>query len=69
MTRKDYVAIAGAFAQAHADVQASTFFDASTGADALIGIDLVLDRIATVLAADNPRFDRGRFIAAATGAK
>lgn len=55
MTRKDYVAIAQAFKLAHvpnasAETQASLF--------ELAG------RLANILALDNPRFDRERFLVA-----
>jgi hypothetical protein len=56
MTRKDYEAIARAIASARK----------ATPYDALRYVDAVASNIADALAADNPRFDRERFIAAAT---
>lgn len=59
MTHKDYVKIAAALADARAQ-----FPD---DAHARVGVNLAEASIADVLAADNPRFDRSRFHAAATG--
>ncbi len=59
MTRKDYVAIAAALKQAHSysDTQASQDFNC--------GLKTAANRIADHFAADNARFDRARFLAAA----
>lgn len=63
MTRKDYKAIAGAIAQAKAhEIQMG-----AEGRDlAIIGFALesVAREIAKVLQADNPRFDRDKFLTA-----
>jgi hypothetical protein len=56
MTRKDYIALADAIAQ--------TRRHWGKGHDEVI--DEVAKNIADVLAADNGRFDRGRFIEATT---
>lgn len=61
MTRKDYTAIAAAVVQARFDVDSTDIDNLVSGQ---LAIDLVVDRLAATLAADNPRFDRGRFIAA-----
>ena len=65
MTRKDYVALAAALTEAHEDVESSTLLnDDYCKLNAHIGIDLAVDAIASVLAANNPAFDRRRFVAA-----
>lgn len=56
MTRKDYYALA--------DAIATTRIDYEYNPDALSGVSYVTRKIADVLAADNPRFDRARFFAA-----
>ena len=64
MTRKDYITIARAIDEARGLASYEEFVSqAPLGADATI--DLVAAAIADALAADNPRFDRERFIAAA----
>lgn len=57
MTRKDYVALAAAFAtvETHSDVQDDTW-------------NALRDAVSEVLEVDNPRFDRGRFNAATMSA-
>lgn len=55
MTRKDYVAIAGAIAAARKDIESPT---------ALWAVDRVVDKVSRVLQADNLRFDRERFLKA-----
>ena len=57
MTKKDYVLIAANIA----DVM-DWAHDADT--DAITAIEAVAERVATALKADNPRFDRARFLAA-----
>lgn len=57
MTRKDYIALAEALHEAHEESGLST------------GWALTVDKIANVLAADNPRFDRERFVRACQGEK
>lgn len=54
MTRKDYVLIAGAIADRMRDADHTQ----------TLTIDAVASRIADALQRDNPRFDRGRFMAA-----
>lgn len=56
MTRKDYVALAEAF-------RAVTTEPWTDGEDTWVRC---LEAVADVLAADNPRFDRERFLAAAS---
>lgn len=56
MTRKDYVLIARAIRQARNEYD-----------DIPIGISCVTLHLANALERDNPRFDRDRFISAATG--
>jgi hypothetical protein len=56
MTKKDYQAIAGAIYSVR--VRHPAF---SQRVDGETSHDLVVDAIAHVLAAGNPRFDRGRF--------
>lgn len=55
MTRKDYVAIAKAIASVR---------DPNDNLDEVVTASLIAEKIANVCAADNPRFDRERFIAA-----
>ena len=64
MTRKDYVAIAGAIREALEIMNAQEIGDAAA---MVWAVERTAREIATVLAADNGRFDRGRFITAATG--
>lgn len=59
MSRKDYVAIAAAIRAEYKAV--------SDGPALQRSVERVAERIANVLAADNPRFDRDRFLAAALG--
>ena len=58
MSRKDYEALAAAFRAAYQESQ-------TTSEDE--GVDIALDHVARALAADNPRFNRRRFTAAALG--
>lgn len=60
MTRKDYVAIAKALASA----RVSNFTDNPNRALYLNGIDNAAHRVADVMAVDNARFDRQRFLTA-----
>jgi len=55
MTRKDYVAIAGAIAEAYRTCDS---YDRPSKRKVL---DIVTKELVRVLAADNFRFDRGRF--------
>ena len=57
MTRKDYVAIAEAMMAARADVS-------NQAISPKMALKFAEDRIASALAADNPRFDRERFLTA-----
>ena len=62
MTRRDYVAIAGAFMAARADIANKEPADAvETLKD---GASYAAEHVADALAKDNPRFDRARFLAA-----
>lgn len=63
MTRKDYIALAEALSMARAQVSIITRQAASHAA--MVALDHACDRIADVLAADNARFDRARFLTAA----
>ena len=71
MTRKDYVAIAEAFYRTKPTIDNPTGSDE----DVLAKLDIALQWLATrknvadVFAADNPRFDRGRFYRACEGEK
>lgn len=56
MTRKDYIALADTILAAK---RATPDTDAT-----ILGIDIATRSIADALAADNPRFDRARFLAA-----
>lgn len=56
MTRKDYVMLARVIASHRAAYD--------EGETQLIGADSLVERIADALAADNPRFDRARFLKA-----
>lgn len=62
MTRRDYVLLATAIANAMSECKAGTIISN----DAL-GVARARDYIADALERDNPRFDRARFIAACTG--
>lgn len=53
ITRKDYVLLASAIERAHTE---------SLGSDMKEGSSLTAERIADALQADNPRFDRARFL-------
>lgn len=69
MTRKDYVALAGALHKAQPTDGRSTrgMLYASDYEHKQWTMDVA--EIANVLAADNPRFDRERFLRAAQGEK
>ena len=56
MTRKDYVAIAAALSWAAQRAEAET--------GTARGADIAAEEIAKTMAADNPRFDRARFLKA-----
>jgi hypothetical protein len=62
MTRKDYEAIAAAFRYARSDIL--TKEPDASHADMLDGAALAAEHIATTMAADNPAFDRARFLKA-----
>jgi len=63
MTRKDYNALAGAIRESIAIVDSLE----SDSAAMVWAIERAAREIANVLAADNPRFDRDRFLTAAKG--
>jgi len=66
MTKKDYIALAAALARLNAKAQAEV---RNNGAFALLylgGVQDATDAIADACAADNPRFNRGAFLAACT---
>lgn len=58
MSRKDYVALANAFHEAIQDAESEQI---------VWGVETALANVADVLQADNPNFNRERFIAAALG--
>lgn len=66
MTRKDFNAIAAAFKQARADIEAtdSLFRTDAERLDAHLGVSIAVQRVTDVLAASNPNFDRVRFLKA-----
>lgn len=68
MTRRDYIRIAAALREA-AERTWSGAPDEDEQRAMLYGQRLAREAIADALAADNPRFDRERFIAAAEGGK
>jgi hypothetical protein len=57
VTRKDYVLLAEAFKAARAESAGSPLSGAFKS-----GIDNAAEYVADALAADNPRFDRARFL-------
>ena len=57
MTRKDYILIAGALRNEYE----------KTTKDFRLGVNCAAQRIANVLAADNPRFDREHFLSVVRG--
>lgn len=59
MTRRDYIALAGALLEARRESVYNVTWQAC--------MDDVTARIAVVLQADNPRFDADRFLRAAMG--
>lgn len=62
MTKKDYIAIAQEFANQHSENALNQALgSANTPYRAVVRL---ANRVADVLAADNPRFDRERFLAA-----
>ena len=65
MTKKDYIKLAGVIRQAHEDVGALRPLDEDRAALRRVeGVARLQYLIADVLAADNPRFDRERFVEA-----
>lgn len=62
MTRKDYIAIAAAFVAARADI--TTKEPDTSHRDMYDGASLAAEYVADVMARDNPRFDRARFLKA-----
>lgn len=68
MSKRHYEAIAGAVFTARVEMLARTPYDGSEQT-ALNTLDAVVGHLALHLAADNPRFDRARFVEACeTGA-
>lgn len=67
MTRKDFNAIAAAFKQSQADIDhpTSILVTDEEKLDAHLGLGIAVGRVADVLAASNPNFDRARFFKAA----
>jgi hypothetical protein len=63
MTRKDYVAIAAVF-QRRMNAWAPHQYETIAGPCVRIELEEVAATIADLLAADNPRFDRARFLKA-----
>lgn len=59
MTKKDYIALANAFASAYAEVTVSPESDAWD--DAIHGIALAQEYVSIALKRDNPRFDADGF--------
>lgn len=62
MSKKDYQAIAGAVHEVHSAAFRTAPAGVSEGTDWFA--HAIADRLADVLQADNPRFDRARFIEA-----
>ena len=62
MTRKDYEAIAAALMAAKADIFGKE--PRESHRDMADGANLAAEHIADVMARENPRFDRGRFLKA-----
>jgi hypothetical protein len=62
VTRRDYVRIAQAFADARADL-----LESLDPHDLLIGWEMSVDYMADMLERDNPNFDRDRFVEACEG--
>ena len=74
MTRRDYVRIAAALREAQRRIERTNAETARIYAahgvpfdNALFGLQIAAEALADALAADNPRFDRGRFLDAAEG--
>lgn len=67
MTRKDYILIAEALRVCRQDYRIAEPNDLSRAQ--LGGIESASERIANVLASDNPRFDREHFLAVVRGEK
>lgn len=61
VTRAEYIKIADAVKQSRNVIGMFSTDDEST-ANRLIGVAVVAERIADVLADDNPRFNRDRFL-------
>lgn len=66
MSKRDYIAIAAAFAELTEDMSHSSQ-DAMFLAGKAQGIDLAAESMANVLAAGNPRFNRETFLDACYG--
>lgn len=63
MSKKDYQALARAIHEAYEAADGGKNLEPETAA-AKAAVYFVQKRIADILAADNPRFDRGRFVEA-----
>lgn len=64
MTRKDYIAIAKALDCAFETAITHPDTAATTSAAAVMGVQFAAMKIAAVMGAENPRFDRAKFLAA-----
>lgn len=65
MTRKDYVRIAGALKWCEETLATGADLSADERTGAMLACAVIADELADELAAENPRFDRQRFLAAA----
>lgn len=64
MSKKDYVAIAAQFMKEKNHLKEHFEKDSSYEMGATYGIEVMARRLSDVMARDNPRFDRDRFLAA-----
>lgn len=69
MTRKDYIAIASALADARAEVLGRAHYSQQTIQACEDGVLRAATFIAMRMEADNPRFDRDHFLAVVRGEK
>jgi CRISPR/Cas system-associated protein Cas10 (large subunit of type III CRISPR-Cas system) len=71
MTRKDYETIAAAFRSANYYFSSSMFFGVGEkeSAEKKAALNYTANQLADRIAADHPKFDRARFIAACKGEK
>ena len=67
MSRKDYVAIAKILRDVRTAEAVTDNADPITRCSWRVCVDLVEDRLMTLMAGDNPAFDRKRFLAASGG--